>query len=251
MDVRTYLEQQQVHPQLIRAVEEFRNQYPVEEKVKYRVSDPMMPFYGTEILEMGIAALLQKENLLLSGSKATGKNVLAENLAWIFQRPTYNISFHVNTGSGDLIGTDTFEDNQVKLRKGSIYQCAEFVAQDHGAAVVADELFAQNKSLCQTIGRGLDLILQMDAILAAIAQQRLKARRISGGGDDQDILNARQHEGGQRIVDHGLIVDRQQLLAGDHRQRIKPGAGTAGQNNAFHNLCTPLFVLKKLCSYTG
>ena len=73
MDVRTYLEQQQVHPQLIRAVEEFRNQYPVEEKVKYRVSDPMMPFYGTEILEMGIAALLQKENLLLSGSKATGK----------------------------------------------------------------------------------------------------------------------------------------------------------------------------------
>ena len=53
MDVRTYLEQQQVHPQLIRAVEEFRNQYPVEEKVKYRVSDPMMHFYGTEILEMG------------------------------------------------------------------------------------------------------------------------------------------------------------------------------------------------------
>ena len=126
MDVRTYLEKHQVHPQLIRAVEEFRNQYPVEEKVKYRVSDPMMPFYGTEILEMGIAALLQKENLLLSGSKATGKNVLAENLAWIFQRPTYNISFHVNTGSGDLIGTDTFEDNQVKLRKGSIYQCAEY-----------------------------------------------------------------------------------------------------------------------------
>ena len=84
MDVRTYLEQQQVHPQLIRAVEKFRNQYPVEEKVKYRVNEPMMPFYGTEILEMGIAALLQKENLLLSGSKATGKNILAENLAWIF-----------------------------------------------------------------------------------------------------------------------------------------------------------------------
>ena len=134
---------------------------------------------------------------------------------------------------------------------GEAVAVEDVVAQDHGAAVVADELFAQNKGLCQTIGRGLDLILQMDAVLAAIAQQRLKARRISGGGDDQDILNARQHEGGQRIVDHGLIVDRQQLLAGDHRQRIKPGAGTAGQNNAFHNLCTPLFVLKKLCSYTG
>ena len=41
MDVRTYLEQQQIHPQLIHAVEEFRNQYPVEEKVKYRVTEPI------------------------------------------------------------------------------------------------------------------------------------------------------------------------------------------------------------------
>ena len=88
MDVRTYLEQQQVHPQLIRAVEEFRNQYPVEEKVKYRVSDPMMPFYGTEILEMGIAALLQKENLLLYSYKETEKNILAKNMEWIIKRNT-------------------------------------------------------------------------------------------------------------------------------------------------------------------
>ena len=39
---------------------------------------------------------------------------------------SYNVSFHVNTSSGDLIGTDTFEDNEVKLRKGSIYRCAEY-----------------------------------------------------------------------------------------------------------------------------
>ena len=72
-----------------------------------------------------MAAVLEQENLLLAGPKATGKNVLAENLAYIFGRPVYNVSFHVNTNSGDLIGTDTFVDNQVKLRKGSIYQCAE------------------------------------------------------------------------------------------------------------------------------
>lgn len=58
-----------------------------------------------------------------AGPKATGKKVLAENLAYIFGRPVYNVSFHVNTNSGDLIGTDTFVDNQMKLRKGSIYQC--------------------------------------------------------------------------------------------------------------------------------
>ena len=52
--------------------------------------------------------------------------MLAENLAWIFGRPVYNVSFHVNTDSGDLIGTDTFVDNEVKLRKGSIYRCAQY-----------------------------------------------------------------------------------------------------------------------------
>ena len=160
-------------------------------------------------------------------------------------RVRYVVAEHGAAALGLGVGGSGLQD------LGEAVAVEDVVAQDHGAAVVADELFAQNKGLCQTIGRGLDLILQMDAVLAAIAQQRLETGRVSGGGDDQDILNARQHEGGQRIVDHGLIVDRQQLLAGDHRQRIKPGAGTAGQNNAFHNLCTPLFVLKKLCSYTG
>ena len=44
----------------------------------------------------------------------------------IFRRPEYDISFHVNTDSADLIGTDTFINNEVRLRKGPIYQCAEF-----------------------------------------------------------------------------------------------------------------------------
>ena len=37
------------------------------------------------------------------------------------------------------------------------------IALDHGAAVVANELLAQNKGLCQTVRGGLHLILQMDA----------------------------------------------------------------------------------------
>lgn len=74
---------------------------------------------------MAVAALLEGSNLLLSGAKATGKNILAENLAWMFGRPVYNISFNVNTDSSSLIGTDTFRDNEVKLRKGSVYRCAE------------------------------------------------------------------------------------------------------------------------------
>ena len=130
-----FLEEQQVNPLLIREAVKFRAQYPVAEAARNRVVKPPVPFYGKEILEMAIAALLQGENVLLSGSKATGKNILAENLAWIFGRPSYNISFNVNTDSSSLIGTDTFVDNEVRLRRGPVYQCAE-----NGGFGVFDEI---------------------------------------------------------------------------------------------------------------
>lgn len=121
-----FLEEQGVSPELTRQTAEFRKSYEVSEQAVERIVKPSIPFYGKDILEMAIAALLKGENLLLAGPKATGKNVLAENLAYLFGRPSYNVSFHVNTNSGDLIGTDTFLDNEVRLRKGSIYQCAEY-----------------------------------------------------------------------------------------------------------------------------
>ncbi len=83
-------------------------------------------FFGSDILQMAVAGILAGENILLCGPKATGKNILAENLAWIFGRPVYNVSFHVNTDSSTLIGTDTFRDNEVTLRKGPVYQCAAY-----------------------------------------------------------------------------------------------------------------------------
>lgn len=118
-------EEQGVDGRLLAQVEAFRGEYPVSETVKDRVLMPPIPFYGKEILEMAVAALLEGSNLLLSGAKATGKNILAENLAWMFGRPVYNISFNINTDSSSLIGTDTFRENEVRLRKGSVYRCAE------------------------------------------------------------------------------------------------------------------------------
>ena len=126
MEDLIFLEEQHVSPELIDGVHRFREQYPVAEEAADRIVRPMITFYGKDILEMAIAALLKGENILLTGPKATGKNILAETLAYIFNRPAYNVSFHVNTSSAELIGTDTFEDNQVKLRRGSIYQCAQY-----------------------------------------------------------------------------------------------------------------------------
>lgn len=126
MEDLRFLEEQHVSPELIQSVSEFRERYPVDEEAADRITEPMIMFYGKNILEMAIAALLDGENILLTGPKATGKNILAETLAYLFGRPAYNVSFHVNTSSAELIGTDTFEDGRVKLRRGSIYQCAQY-----------------------------------------------------------------------------------------------------------------------------
>ena len=139
----SFLQEHGVSGALIESVRRFRESYPVAEGLENRMSTPEIPFFGKEILEMAIAALLQGENLLLTGEKATGKNVLAETLAYVFGRPTYNVSFHVNTGSAELIGTDTFQNQEVTLRKGSIYRCAEeggFGILDDGVPVTIREI---------------------------------------------------------------------------------------------------------------
>ena len=135
----------------------FRSMYPTEEEVLSRVTEPSMPFYGTNILEKAVTALLEGENLLICGDKATGKNVLAENLAWIFGRPIYNISFHVNTDSNSLIGTDTFKDNEVQFRKGPIYQCAQY-----GGFGILDEINMAKNDAVSVLHATLDYRRIMD-----------------------------------------------------------------------------------------
>ena len=119
------LKEQGVNPYILEEIRRFRERYPVSPTLADRISAPEIPYYGKEVFEMAAAALLEGEHLLLTGSKATGKNILAENLAYVFGRPAYNISFHVNTDSSSLIGTDTFRNQEVQLRKGPVYLCGE------------------------------------------------------------------------------------------------------------------------------
>ena len=146
-----FLRQQNVSESLLKDIEEFRKQYPVEDDMRVRIPNPPIPFYGKDILEMSIAALLKGENLLLSGGKATGKNILAENLAYIFGRPSYNISFHVNVDSAALVGTDTFIDNEVRLRKGMVTLCAE-----NGGFGVFDEINMAKNDAVSVLHAALD-----------------------------------------------------------------------------------------------
>lgn len=138
-----FLREEGIDESILHRIQEFRVEYPVSEGMRYRVPKPKFHYYGKEIWNQALTALLAGENLLLVGPKATGKNVLAENLAAVFDRPAWDISFYLNTDAASLIGTDTFKNGEVQFRRGPITQCAL-----EGGFGVLDEInMAKNESL--------------------------------------------------------------------------------------------------------
>lgn len=138
-----FLRQEGIEENIIRRIEDFRSQYPAAAEDEYRISVPKYHYYGTDVWKKALTALLAGENILLVGPKATGKNVLAENLSAVFRRPEWNISFYLNTDAASLIGADTFKDGKVSFRQGPIYKCAA-----QGGFGILDEInMAKNESL--------------------------------------------------------------------------------------------------------
>ena len=138
----SFLKEEGVSPGLLEDLERFREENAPEEAPE-RVPAPRFRYYGRQIWEQAVAALLCGKNLLLTGGKATGKNVLAENLAAAFGRPAWNISFHVNLDAAGLVGMDTFTDGQVRFRPGPVFLCAR-----HGGFGILDEInMAKNEAL--------------------------------------------------------------------------------------------------------
>ncbi|MDO5695166.1 MAG: AAA family ATPase [Eubacteriales bacterium] len=138
-----WLREQGISDRLIADIEHFRAFYKVAEEDEDRVANPAYPFFGKEALETAITVLLDGDNLLITGEKATGKNVLAENLSRIFNRPLFNASFNINTDSHSLLGSDTFKNNEVVFQPGLIMECAR-----RGGFAVLDEInMAKNEAI--------------------------------------------------------------------------------------------------------
>lgn len=146
MDIQNlydFLDSQGISANLIDDLKSWRREHKVSDCAKERIMPPKVLYYGKDVWSMCIAALLEQENILLVGPKATGKNVLANNLSYAFGRPQWDVSFNVNTDSSTLIGTDTFKNNEVQLRTGAIYNCAIY-----GGFGVLDEInMAKNDAI--------------------------------------------------------------------------------------------------------
>ena len=91
---------------------------------------------------------------------------------------------------------------------------------------------ADEKRLRDAFGLGLHGVLEIDAEARSVAEEFCEARRVLRGGDDQDVANPGQHQRGQRIVDHRLVVDRQQALADRMGDGIEARARASGEDDA-------------------
>lgn len=128
---------------LYKKIEDFKNKYPIDKDLEDRIPNPKFLYMGNTILEEAIAAILAGKNILLVGDKSTGKNVLAENLAYLFARPMWNISFHVSVDASSLIGDDTLKSGDVTFREGPIS-----LASRYGGFAVLDEInMAKNEAM--------------------------------------------------------------------------------------------------------
>ena len=142
-DLEQFLRQEGVDPALLDEAQEFCRTHKVDASVQGRIPQPVYTYYGKEVWEKAIAAVLCGENLLLAGPKATGKNVLAQNLALLFGRPLWDVSFHVNVDAAYLIGSDTYDGSKVTFRAGPVFQSAVY-----GGFAVLDEInMARNEAL--------------------------------------------------------------------------------------------------------
>ena len=119
---------------------------------------------------------------------------------------------------------------------GQAVAVEDVVAQHQRAGLAGDEVLADGECLRQAVRRGLLGVGEVHAVARAVPEQALEVGQVRRRGDDKDVPDARQHEGAKRVVDHGLVVDRQQLLGGHERERVQARAGPAGEDDAFHFL---------------
>ena len=110
----------------------------------------------------------------------------------------------------------------------------QVVAEHQRDVVGTDEVAPDHEGLRQALGPRLDRVGEAQAELLAGAEQALVVVEVLRARDDQDLADAGQHQHRDRVVDHRLVVDRQQLLVDRQGRGMQPRARPARQNDALH-----------------
>jgi MoxR-like ATPase len=149
--LRAFLQSQGVSNTLIDGFAEWRKEHGVNSEMVDRIPVIKSLYIGGEVWSLCIAAILSGMNILLEGAKATGKNVLAENLAFAFGRPMWDASFHINMDASSLVGADTFKNNEVQFRPGVLHEVGK-----NGGFGVLDEINMARSEAVAVLHQALD-----------------------------------------------------------------------------------------------
>ena len=231
------IEQLEIRAELKNEILEFRKQYPVKEQD--RIPNPDLIYDGKDIWEQAVTALLCGKNVLLVGQKATGKNLLAENLAAAFARPRWDISFHVNMDAASLIGTDTFCDGAVAFRPGPVYAAAK-----QGGFAVLDEINMAKSEAVAVLHAVLDFRRSMDipgyGKLALHPATRLIATMNYGYSGTRELNEA--------LVSRFVVIEMP-LISGECLARLLQKQYPSIKKDAAEELTAVFLDLRKKCEH--
>jgi len=132
---------------------------------------------------------------------------------------------------------------------GGAYVFLDYVvAKDHDDFIVAHEMFSQAERLGDAAFPFLVRIIEVPkSEVSAIAKQFQEIARVVASRNDHDLAHPGMNQGFDRIVDHGFVIDRQQVFVRDLGQRVKPRAKAAGKDDALHSLIHPFFPTSMGC----
>ena len=102
------------------------------------------------------------------------------------------------------------------------------IAKHKAYRVVAHKLSADQQCVRNTTRNRLFCLADMNSELTSIAEQCAEGIRFVRRNDYHDIGNARLHKNCKRVVNHGLVVNRQQRLAHRFCHRVKARAFAGG-----------------------
>src|SRR5690606_16229043 len=98
--------------------------------------------------------------------------------------------------------------------------------------VAIHEIGPDHEGLGQSLGAGLRRILDGDAQPRSIAEELLETREVPRRRYDEDLAESGKQQSRQRVVDPGLVVDREQSLAPHAGGGVQAGAGSPGEYDA-------------------
>src|SRR3990172_2369011 len=109
----------------------------------------------------------------------------------------------------------------------------DVVTQDQRRRPSAHEVGADDEGLGEPVRPRLNRVLEVDAPRRAVTEELREPRGVLRRGDDEDVPDPGQHEHRERVIDHRLVVHRQELLRHRQRRWKEPRARAAGEDDPF------------------